>query len=79
MITPEALRAARAILKWGVRDVASASGVSWMTIHEAENGRPLRTSTAAKIIAALTAQGVEIITTDERTGAVLVYDKRTVR
>jgi len=73
MITPEALRAARALLKWGTRETADASGVSWMTISEAENGRPLRKSTADKIVSAFAAHGVEIVTTDKKTGALIAY------
>lgn len=71
MLTPEALRAARGLLKWGVRDVAAAAGVSWTTVSQFENGRDVRLSTLNKIVSALEAQGVEVITTDEKTGATI--------
>jgi transcriptional regulator with XRE-family HTH domain len=73
MLTPEGLRAARALLKWGVRDVAAASGISWTTISQFENGRDIRLSTATKIIAAFAAYGVDIVATEEQTGATLNY------
>lgn len=76
MLTSEALRAARGLLGWGVRELAAEAGVAWTTISQFENGRPLRDSTAAKIVAALQAQGVELVADDERTGAVLVYARR---
>lgn len=72
-LTPEALRAARAILKIGVRELADRAGVSWMTISQAENGRTLRPSTEAKIMATLEKMGVEVIASSEATGAKLIY------
>jgi transcriptional regulator with XRE-family HTH domain len=76
MLTPEAQRAARGLLGWGVRELAVEAGVAWTTISQFENGRPLRDSTAAKIVAALEAHGIELIADEERTGAVLVYARR---
>ena len=76
MLTPEAQRAARALLGWGVRELAAEAGVAWTTISQFENGRPLRGATAAKIVAALTAQGIELVADDERTGALMVYARR---
>lgn len=76
MLTPEALRAARGLLKWGVRDVAAAAGVSWTTVSQFENGRDVRLSTLNKIVAALEAEGVEVITTDEKTGATICIGRR---
>lgn len=76
MLTPEAQRAARALLSWGVRDLAAASGVAWTTVSQFENGRPMRHSTAAKILAAFDAHGVELITDENRTGAILVFARR---
>ena len=76
MLTPEALRAARGLLSWGVREVAAKAEVSWTTVSQFENGRPLRNATAAKIVAALEAEGVELTAEPERTGAMLVYAKR---
>lgn len=71
-LTPEALRAARGLLNWGVRDLASASGVAFTSISQFENGRPMRRSTSLKLIAALEAQGVEFILEPARSGAALV-------
>lgn len=76
MITPEAQRAARSLLGWGVRDLAAKAGLSWTTVSQFENGRPLRDANAAKIVEALHAHGVELIADDDRTGAVLVYARR---
>jgi transcriptional regulator with XRE-family HTH domain len=76
MLTPEALRSARGLLNWGVREVAAKANVSWTTVSRFENGQPMRQSTAAKIIAAFGAEGVELVSDDERTGAVLVYARR---
>ncbi len=76
MLTPEAQRAGRALLGWGVRDLAAQSGVAWTTISQFENGRPMREATASKIVAAFEAEGVELVAGDDRTGAVLVYARR---
>lgn len=59
-LAPEAIRAARGILKWSTRDLADASGVNPMTINAMENGRPYRADTAQKVIAVLKARGVEV-------------------
>ncbi len=71
MITPQSLRAARGLLNWGVRDLGKAAGVAWTTVSQFENGRSLRRSTADKLAKALRTQGVELINTDDMTGAVL--------
>lgn len=71
-LTPEACRAARAILKWSMRDLAQASGVSWTTINRLEAGTPPRAGTATKIQLAFSAQMVELVLEDKRTGAVIV-------
>lgn len=64
-LRPEAIRAGRAILKWTVRDLAAAAGVSPNTVNQAEMGkRPTRKSTAAKIAAAFEARGVELLDGD---------------
>jgi hypothetical protein len=76
MLTPEAQRAGRALLNWGVRDLAAKAGLAWTTVSQFENGRPLRPTSAAKIVAALQAEGVELVAEDERTGALLVYARR---
>ena len=71
MITPQSLRAARGLLNWGVRDLGKAAGVAWTTVSQFENGRSLRKSTAEKLIRALRAKGVELVNSDDLTGAVM--------
>ena len=63
-LSPEAMRAARAILKWSMRDLADRSGVSLPTINAAENGRGMREATRDAIVAAFAAHGVEILNGD---------------
>ena len=76
MITPEASRAARGLLNWSLKDLAEKAGVAFTTISQFENGRPSYETTAAKIAAAFEAEGVELTTDADRTGAVLVYARR---
>jgi transcriptional regulator with XRE-family HTH domain len=76
MLTPEASRAARGLLNWSLKDLAAKAGVAFTTISQLENGRPAYGSTAAKVVAAFEAEGVELVTADDRTGAVLVYAQR---
>ena len=52
---------ARAALKIGVRDLATAAGVSPDTVARLERGEELRPSTVEAIRAALEAAGVEFI------------------
>ena len=63
-LTPEACRGARGMLKWSVRELALAAGVSPTTINQLENGRDFHGGTEGKIKAALEAQGVEITNGD---------------
>jgi DNA-binding LacI/PurR family transcriptional regulator len=51
--------------------LAAASGVAWTTISQFENGRGIRKATADKILAAFDRQGVEIVATEEKTGATI--------
>jgi transcriptional regulator with XRE-family HTH domain len=60
-LTPEACRAARAILKWSVRDLMREAGASPNTVTKFEGGGPIRPETAAKIVAAFERHGVEIL------------------
>jgi ribosome-binding protein aMBF1 (putative translation factor) len=76
MITAEACRAARGLLGWSLQDLAAKCEVTWESLSRFENGRTIRTSTAEKISSALEAEGVELITGEDRTGAVLVYAQR---
>tara|TARA_R110000787_G_scaffold242974_2_gene348952 strand:+ start:203 stop:457 length:255 start_codon:yes stop_codon:yes gene_type:complete len=70
-VTPEACRAGRAILKWSMRDLAERSGVAWTTINRLEGGVSARDATAAKIVAAFEAYGVELLDSVDSTGATL--------
>jgi transcriptional regulator with XRE-family HTH domain len=76
VITKEATRAARGLLGWSLQDLAEQCGVSFETLSRFENGRPMRDSTAAKLVAAFEAHGVELVTEEDRTGAVLHYARR---
>ena len=70
--TPEACRAARALLGWSIRDLAAAAGLSPDAIVNLE--RPQQTArgaTYAKVCQAFAAEGVELIVGPTRRGAVL--------
>jgi transcriptional regulator with XRE-family HTH domain len=67
-LTPEANRAARAILKWSVRDLANQAGVAFSTVHRFELTGTASETTKQKIKAAFAAHDVEI-TNGEYTGA----------
>ena len=73
-LTPEANRAARAILKWSVRDLADHAGIAFSTVHRFETSGVATDTTKDKIIAAYAAQQVEIID-QGGTGAMLVIAK----
>ena len=76
-LTPEACRAGRALVGWSMRDLAEHAGVSLGAVNRLEGGdTSSRGGTAAKIIAALEAKGVEIVSAEDRTGAVLIYARR---
>lgn len=60
-LTAAACRAARALLRWGVRDLGEASGVSYASISQFENGRAMRSANRARLAAALEREGVEIL------------------
>lgn len=71
VLTPEANRAARAILKWSVRELAEKAGIAFTTVHRFETSGQATDGTKAKMIAAFTCEGVQII--DEGgTGAILL-------
>jgi transcriptional regulator with XRE-family HTH domain len=57
---------ARAVLKWGVREVAKAARVSPATVTRVEADQPANAATLAAIRGALEAAGVEFI--DENGG-----------
>lgn len=73
-LTPEACRAGRALLGWSMRDLAERAGVSLGAVNRLEGGETAsRGTTADKIAAAFVAEGVELVATEDRTGAVLIY------
>ena len=76
-MTPEACRAARALLNWSMRDLAAKSGLSLGSVTRLEDAdtQPRR-STAEKARAAFLAHGVQIVDEAAYTGAVMVYGKR---
>jgi DNA-binding Xre family transcriptional regulator len=67
-LTPEACRAARAILKWSVRDLADEAEIAFSTVHLLEKGRPIRETTKEAIVLAFEKHNVEI-TNGDGTGA----------
>ena len=67
-LTPEANRAARAILKWSVRELADAAGLAFSTVHLFEKNGSASETTVRKILAAFEAKNVEI-TNGDGTGA----------
>jgi len=73
-LTPDACRAGRALLRWGVRDLAEKSGLSSETIVQFENGRTMRKSNRDKVVATFAAHGVEI-TNGTGTGAKLLSER----
>lgn len=70
-LTGAACRAARALLRWTMRDLAAHSGVSLPTILKLENDGAVSADTEGRITAALERHGVEI-TNGEGTGARLL-------
>jgi transcriptional regulator with XRE-family HTH domain len=73
-LTPEANRAARAILKWSVRDLAEKAGIAFSTVHRFESTGSATKSTKEKIKAAFAAHDVEI-TNGNYTGARLLLHR----
>lgn len=67
MVTAEQIRAARALLNWGQRDLAEAAKLSIPTIKRVEASRDAIHSTYATVLAiraALEAAGIEFINDD---------------
>lgn len=69
-LTPPACKAARALLGWGVRDLAREAKVGVVSVFRYENGEQVRDDTIAKLKLAFEAHGVEI-TNGKGTGAKL--------
>jgi DNA-binding transcriptional regulator YiaG len=61
MITAIQLRAARAMLKIGTRELSHLAGINQMTVVLFENGRKAHQSTATKLMRALEKAGVIFI------------------
>lgn len=72
-LTPEANRAARAILKWSLRDLAEHAELAFSTVHLFEKNGTASEATVAKIKAAFAKNNVEI-TNGEGTGARLIFE-----
>jgi len=70
-LTPEACRAARAILQWTVRDLAEKAGIAFSTVHLVEKGANVREESKEKIVTALTAAGICLVS-EGGTGAFLL-------
>ncbi len=72
-LTPEANRAARAILKWSVRDLADAAGIAFSTVHLFEKTGKASGTTVEKIVDAFARNNVEI-TNGAGTGARMRFE-----
>jgi transcriptional regulator with XRE-family HTH domain len=67
MLTPDQIRAARALLGWKQSDLASASGVSTVAVKNIEAGRSdARGSTLAKLEKAFNEAGVILLEPGDR-------------
>lgn len=77
-LTPEACRAARALLRWTMRDLSREANVALTTVHQFENGlrASIRRVTEEKLTGAFAREGVEIIN-KSGTGARLLTRART--
>lgn len=73
-LTGAACRAGRALLKWSMRQLVDAAGVSLPTVLKLENDGPVSDETAEKIRSAFARHGVEI-TNGEGTGARLLTSR----
>jgi transcriptional regulator with XRE-family HTH domain len=67
-LTPQAMRAARALLGLTIQQIAPRLGVSPTTLNQVEKGEAVRASTEGRIVAGLDTLGVEI-TNGNGTGA----------
>lgn len=76
-MTPEACRAGRALLGWSLRDLAAAAGLSLGAVARFEIGRGgTMPGTIDRVRTAFAAEGVDLISEPDRTGAVLTYARR---
>lgn len=77
MITPEQVRAARALLQIGVRDLAQMAGVAPGTISRFETGKSdLLGASMRKVQQALQTAGVEFIPENGGGAGVRLRDRR---
>ncbi|WP_235817677.1 helix-turn-helix domain-containing protein [Brucella cytisi] len=77
MITAAQIRAARALLNWKQTDLASASGVSEMSVKNLEKGQTdPRVSTLRAIENAFAQSGIEFISTPENEGVVRIRNRQ---
>ncbi|NDJ52481.1 MAG: helix-turn-helix domain-containing protein [Chloroflexi bacterium] len=73
MIEGRQIRAARALLEWSRDDLAKAAAVSVSALLRLEQGiSDTRTSTVSKVLAALSAAGIEFISQPDGTVGVVV-------
>lgn len=63
-LTPEVNRAARAMLKWSVRELAKNAGIAFSTVHRFRNNWQRHESTAGENHLAYAAHGIEITNGD---------------
>jgi len=76
MISPAQIRAARALIGWKQTELASAAGLSEMSVKNIERGSTdPRVSTLEAIRTALEAAGVEFINDERGDGVVRLRDK----
>lgn len=64
LLTPQACRAARALLGWAISDLVREAGTSPNAISRLENGGSVRSATALKIVTTFARHGVEITNGD---------------
>lgn len=60
-LTPDACRAARAILRWSVADLVREARVSPNSIQKIEAGETVRQATSERIVDAFEAHGIEVL------------------
>ncbi len=63
MITRKQVRAARAVLRWGVRDLGDRAGISFNTITRFENGGDMLSANLDKVQRTLEGAGIEFLNT----------------
>ncbi|WP_370867946.1 helix-turn-helix domain-containing protein [Phenylobacterium sp.] len=75
-VDPAALRAARALLNWSMRDLAQEAGLALATLHRLETsaGR-ISAETYRKIRTTFAAHCVQITSSDENSGATLSHGR----